>query len=292
MTIQRVVTQAMIDLYDEFTHRTLDRRGFMRDLSRLAGGSAAAAAIVPLLQASAAAAAIVAPDDARVAAREVTVAGPAGPVSGYLVQPSDRSGKLPAVIVIHENRGLNAHIRDVARRVALEGFAALAPDLLSPAGGTPADEDKAREMIGSLDRQATIDSLVAIAGWLRGKDEATGHVGCIGFCWGGGMAGALAVADPKLEAAIVYYGMQPPAGQVGKIKARLMLHYAGLDERINAGIPDFEAALKQAGVDYRLYVYAGANHAFNNDTAVARYDKAVADLAWSRSMGFLHEVLG
>ncbi|HEU0222544.1 MAG TPA: dienelactone hydrolase family protein [Paracoccaceae bacterium] len=287
MTRKHLVTQAMIDLYDEYTHLTLDRRRFIDALAKLAGGTAAAAAIVPLLEARSAAAAIVAADDARIAAADIAYDGASGKLMGYLARPAGAEGPLPAVIVIHENRGLNEHIRDVARRAALAGFLALAPDLLSPAGGTPADEGQARDLLRGLEPEAVEADLVATAAFLRGHELGNGKVGCIGFCWGGGMAGALAVADPELDAAVVFYGSQPRADRVPRIRARLLLHYAGLDERINAGIPDFEAALKEAGTDYQLHMYEGVNHAFHNDTSQARYDAEAASLAWERTIAFL-----
>lgn len=285
------ITQAMIDAYDEYTHLTLDRRGFMEKLTRLAGSGAAAAAIAPLLAADAAQAAIVPADDARLKAQDVTYPGAKGEIEGYLVHPAAATGRLGAVIVIHENRGLNDHIRDVARRVALEGFVALAPDLLSPLGGTPADEEQAREMISRLDRSQRIADEVATIAFLKSSDLTNGKVGAIGFCWGGGAVNDLAVASPDLVAAVPYYGMQPKAEDVPKIKAALMLHYAGLDDRTNAGIDAYKAALDAAGTQYQLFVYEGANHAFNNDTSAARYDKAAADLAWGRTIAFLKEKL-
>ena len=194
---------------------------------------------------------------------------------------------MPAVMVIHENRGLNGHIQDVARRLALEGFLVLAPDFLSPAGGTPGDEDKAREMISALDKVKAVGNAVAAAEYLRGHDGGNGKAGSIGFCWGGGLSLQTAVADPDLGAAVSYYGAQPTAESVPAIKAPLLLHYAGLDDRINAGIPAFEAALKEAGKTYELHVYPNVNHAFNNDTSAARYDQAAAVLAWTRTVSFL-----
>lgn len=291
MTERVEITQEMIRLYDEYTHLTLDRRGFLDRLARAAGSTAAAAAIVPLLEANQARAAIVAADDGRLTAEKVTWPGAAGDVSGYLVRPKDAAGKLPAVIVIHENRGLNPHIQDVTRRMALEGFVALAPDFLSPAGGTPSDEDKAREMIGALDAKQTLDNAVSTVGFLKAHEASTGSVGAIGFCWGGGMVNQLATASPDLAAGVAYYGRTPDAASVPNIKARMMLHYAGLDERINAGIRDYEAALKQAGVAHEIHIYEGVNHAFNNDTSSARYDKAAADLAWSQTVAFLKSAL-
>jgi carboxymethylenebutenolidase len=286
------VTQAMIDAYDEYTHLTLDRRGFMEKLSRLAGSGAAAAAIAPMLAASPARAAIVAADDARLKAEDITYPGAGGEMKGYLVHPAGQGGKLPAVIVIHENRGLNGHIRDVARRVALEGFVALAPDLLSPLGGTPADEDQARDMISKLDKAQKVADEVATLEFLKAHQLTTGKVGVVGFCWGGGAANDLAVAAPDLAAAVAYYGQQPAAADVPKIHAALLLHYAGLDERINAGIDAFRKALDASGKEYTVYVYDGVNHAFNNDTSQARYDKAAADLAWGRTIAFFKEKLG
>ena len=281
------ITQAMIDAYDEYTHLTLDRRRFMEKLTGLAGSAAAAAAIAPLLAANGAKAEIVAANDTRVTGEDITYPGAGGDMKGYLVRPAEVSGKLPAVIVIHENRGLNPHIRDVARRMALEGFLALAPDFLSPAGGTPTDEDKAREMIGALDAAATTANAAAIVEFLEGHAQSTGKVGAIGFCWGGGLVNRLAVGSPDLKAGVAYYGAQPKAEDVPKIKAALLLHYAGLDERINAGIDAYQKALKDNGKDATIYVYDGVNHAFNNDTSAARYDKAAADLAWSRTVEFL-----
>lgn len=285
------ITQAMIDAYDEYTHLTLDRRRFMEKLTGLAGSAAAAAAIAPLLAANGAKAEIVAANDTRVTGEDITYPGAGGDMKGYLVRPAEVSGKLPAVIVIHENRGLNPHIRDVARRMALEGFLALAPDFLSPAGGTPTDEDKAREMIGALDAAATTANAAATVAFLEGHAQSTGKVGAIGFCWGGGLVNRLAVGSPDLKAGVAYYGAQPKAEDVPKIKAALLLHYAGLDERINAGIEAYQKALKDNGKDATIYVYDGVNHAFNNDTSAARYDKAAADLAWSRTVEFLRTKL-
>jgi len=287
------ITQEMIQAYDDYTHLTLDRRDFMQKLKKLTGSAAAAAAIAPMLAASQAKAAIVAEDDPRLKTETITYPGAEGQtMAGYLAMPADASGPLPAVMVIHENRGLNPHIEDVARRVALEGFLALAPDFLTPSGGTPEDEDKAREMIGALDRTQTTANAVATIAFLKGNDMSNGKVGVIGFCWGGGLVNQTAVhAGADVTAAVPYYGAQPAADDVGQIKAKLMLPYAGLDERIGAGIPDYEAALKAAGVDYQIYIYEGANHAFNNDTSEARYNKEAADLAWSRTIAFLSETL-
>lgn len=279
------ITQAMIDAYDEYTHLTLDRRGFMEKLTKLAGTGAAAAAIAPLLAANSARAAIVAEDDARLNAEDITWAGAEGEMKGYLVRPAGLAGKAGTVIIIHENRGLNAHIKDVARRVALEGFVALAVDYLSPLGGTPADEDKARELFSQLDPAKTAANGAATVTFLKGHELGNGKVGAVGFCWGGGTVNNLAVASPDLTAGVAYYGAQPKEG-IDKIKAALLLHYAGQDERINAGIKAYEEALKAAGKEFTVYIYDGAQHAFNNDTSEARYNKEAADLAWGRTIEF------
>ncbi|MFA7416343.1 MAG: dienelactone hydrolase family protein [Rhizobium sp.] len=285
------ITQAMIDAYDEYTHLTLDRRRFMERLTLLAGSGAAAALIAPMLAASKASAAMVEENDGRLAAGDVTYPGGAGEMKGYLVQPKDAAGPLPGGIVIHENRGLNPHIRDVARRLALEGFIVLAPDFLSPLGGTPEDEDKARDLFSTLDLTAAVNNAEASRVYLAGYEQANGQVGAVGFCWGGGLVNRLAVASPALGAAVAYYGAQPPADQVSSIEAPLLLHYAGLDERINAGIEAYKAALEGAGKTFEIHMYEGVNHAFNNDTSEARYDKKAADLAWSRTIAFLKKNL-
>ncbi|MFC0193344.1 dienelactone hydrolase family protein [Aureimonas pseudogalii] len=285
------ITQAMIDAYDEYTHLTLDRRGFMGKLTGLAGSAPAAAAIAPLLAASGAAAAVVAPDDPSVTAGRTAFDAGGTPMQGYLARPAAAAGLLGGVMVIHENRGLNAHVEDVARRMAKAGFAALAPDFLSPDGGTPADEDRARAMIGGLDPACTVALATGTADWLAKASGVNGKVGAVGFCWGGGLVNDLAVADPRLAAGIAYYGRQPKTEDVARIRGAVMLHYAGLDERINAGLPAYRAALEAAKVEHRIFVYDGVNHAFNNDTSAARYDKAASDLAWERTTGFLREKL-
>jgi carboxymethylenebutenolidase len=285
------ITQDIIRLYDEYTHLTLDRRGFMDKLAKLTGSAAAAAAIVPLVAANAARASIVPPDDARIETQTITYPGASGDVEAYLVMPADRSGPLPAVIVIHENRGLNPHIMDVTRRIALEGFVALGVDFLSPAGGTPEDEDRAREMIGQLDSATTVANAVAAVAFLSEHEATNGNVGAVGFCWGGGMVNQLAVASPDLAAGVVYYGSSPAPEEVAQIEARMLLHYASLDERINAGVPAFEEALQAADIDYTLHMYEGVNHAFNNDTSAARYDEEAANLAFERTIAFFRETL-
>jgi carboxymethylenebutenolidase len=285
------MNQAIIDLYDEYTHRPLPRRVFLERLAVLAGGAAAATALLPILENNYARAAIVPADDARIDAARTSYRGAAGEVRGYLAKPKGAAARLPGVVVVHENRGLNPHIEDVARRVAIAGYVALAPDFLSQVGGTPANEDAAREAHGKIDRAVAIRDAVAAVGYLAGRPDSSGKIGCIGFCWGGGIANEVAVNAPGLAAAVPFYGPAPKAEDVLKIKARLLLHYAGLDERINAGIPAYESALKAAGVRYAIHTYPNVNHAFHNDTAGARYDKAAAELAWSRTLAFLGENL-
>jgi carboxymethylenebutenolidase len=285
------VKQAIIDLYDEFTHRGLDRRVFMHRLAELAGGTAAATAALAVLRADPARAAMVPADDPRVAAENVVIREGAESLKGYLVRPAGASGRLPGVVVVHENRGLNPHIEDVARRLAVAGFNGLAVDFLSSAGGTPTDEDQARDLIGKLDMGAVVAEAEAAVAWLKGRPDSNGKVGIVGFCWGGGVVGRVAAADPDLDAGVVFYGRTPPLDQVPNIKAPLLLHYAGLDERINADVPAFEAALKQAGKPYTLYRYEGVNHAFHNDTSAARYDAAAANLAWTRTVEFFKQQL-
>jgi carboxymethylenebutenolidase len=285
--------QRIINLYDRFTHGFINRREFLDRLGELAGSAAAAAALVPLLQNDPAKAAAVAPDDLRLLSDLVTYPAPDGTkVSGYLARPKNKT-KRPAVIVIHENRGLVDHIKDVTRRLAVEGFLALGVDMLSPYGGTPADEDKARDMFADkVKPEEAAPRIAAAVGYLQQHPESTGNVGAIGFCWGGGMVNRLAVLSPGLKAGVAYYGVQVSADQVPAIQAPLLLHYAGNDERVDAGIPAYEAALKANGKRYTIYVYEGAQHAFNNDTSAARYNKAAADLAWGRTLAFLKDNLG
>lgn len=285
--------QRIINLYDRFTHGFINRREFLDRLGELAGSAAAAAALVPLLQNDPAKAAAVAPDDLRLLPDWVTYPAPDGTkISGYLARPK-KTTKRPAVIVIHENRGLSDHIKDVTRRLAVEGFLALSVDMLSPYGGTPADEDKARDMFADkVKPEEAAPRIAAAVGYLQQHPESTGNVGAIGFCWGGSMVNRLAVLSPALKAAVAYYGVQVPADQVPAIQAPLLLHYAGNDERVDAGIPAYEAALKANGKRYTIYVYEGAQHAFNNDTSAARYNKAAADLAWGRTLTFLKDNLG
>lgn len=282
--------QKYIDLFDRYTHGQMKRRDFLERLAILAGGTAAASALLPVLENNYAKAEMVAENDTRILPETLSYESTVGKLSGYLVKQK-QFPKAGGVIVIHENRGLNAHIKDVARRLATEGFLALAPDYLSIKGGTPEDADKARDMIGTLTADETVAISRASLAALAARADCTGKVAAIGFCWGGGQVNDLAVAEPALAAGVAYYGRQAKADQVASIKAPLLLHYAGLDERINAGIADFEKALKDNGKFYELYMYEGANHAFNNDTNAARYNKDAAELAWSRTVEFLRKNL-
>ncbi len=283
--------QKIINLYDRFTHGGMNRREFLDRLAELAGSTVAAAALLPLLQNDYAQAAIVPPDDGRLAAERVSYDSPKGKINGYLVRAKAK-GKRPAVIVIHENRGLNPHIEDVARRLAVEGYLAFAPDLLSVNGGTPPDEDKARELHTKTEREDMIAAALAAVPVMLKHGESTGKVGAVGFCFGGGVVNRMAAGSPDLGAAVPYYGVQVPAEMVPAIKAPLLLQYAETDENINKGIAGYEAALKANNKKYTLHTYAGTQHAFNNDTGAARYNKAAADLAWGRTLAFFAENLG
>jgi carboxymethylenebutenolidase len=280
------MNQDIIHLYDEYTHTPLDRRTFLTRLAELTGGLAAAMAMIPLLEANQAHAAQLAPNDERLETERTSYKGVTGDVKVYTANPKGAT-KLPTVLVIHENRGLNTHIEDITRRIALEGFFAIATDLLSPLGGTPSNEDTAREMIGKLAAVETIQNLTAGITFFAKQQRSNGNVGAMGFCWGGGTVGELAVNASNLKAGVVYYGRQPKAIDVEKISAPLLLHYAGLDTRVNEGIAAFEESLKKAQKKYTLYVYEGVNHAFNNDTSQARYNKQAADTAWGRTIAFL-----
>jgi len=281
--------QRIINLYDRYTHSQIGRKEFMKQLAILTGGTAAAMTVLPLLQNNYAAATPF--DSADITSENITYAGVDGDVKAVLAKPKGKSG-IGGVVVIHENRGLNPHIIDVTRRMASEGFIALGVDALSPLGGTPADEDKGRELIGQLDMAKTVQNYLKGLAYLRNTEGSNGKVGCVGFCWGGAMAGRLAVNDPNLQASVAYYGSQPDAADVPTIQASLMLHYAGLDERINAGIPAYEEALKANDVEYQLYIYEGVNHAFNNNTSPTRYDAEAAKLAWKRTVDFFKSRLG
>lgn len=276
--------QQIIKLYDEYTHSGISRKDFMRKLAVITGSSAIALTLLPLLENNYASAAEL--DETGLFTEKVSYPGVDGEMKAILAKPKGKK-HLGAVVVIHENRGLNPHIIDITKRVAAEGFLAMGVDALSPFGGTPVDEDKARDLIGKLDPDKNLQNYLKGLQYLRNHKDANGKTGCVGFCWGGGMASKLAVNDPDLQAAVAYYGSQPKAEEVPKIKAALMLHYAGLDERINAGIPEYENALKANNNDYQLFIYEDVNHAFNNNASPTRYNEAAAKLAWKRTIGFL-----
>jgi carboxymethylenebutenolidase len=282
-----------IALHDHFTHVSHDRRAFMAEMTRLAGSAAAAQALIAAIAANPAAAAIVPENDPRIISATVRWPGAGGhEMQGYLVRAKGTKGKLPAVIIIHENRGLQPYTRDVARRAALAGFLALAPDFLSPAGGTPASEDAAREAIGKLDLAATVADGVATVNHMTARKLSNGKVGVVGFCWGGAMVNRIAVAaGHALAAGVAFYGPPPPPAEAAKVKAALLLHYAANDERVNAGAGAWVEALKAAGVSVQRHDYPGTEHAFHNDTAQARYNAQAANLAWDRTIAFLKEKL-
>src|SRR4030042_1051528 len=285
-----MMDQKIIDLYDDYTRELIHRREFLRRLGLLAGGNAAALALLPILENSGAQAQIVSKDDPRLGTEYIKYPGATGDIRAYLARPKGME-KLPAVLAIHENRGLVPHIEDVSRRIALEGFLALAPDALTPLGGTPEDQEKALALIQKLDGPSTLQNYIAAVKFLKTHPVSNGKVGAVGFCWGGGMANQLAVHSPDLSAVVPYYGKQPATEDVPKIKAALLILYAGIDPWINPGIPAFEAALKKASVDYKIFMYEGTQHAFNNDTNTARYHKEAAQLAWQRTIAFFKEKL-
>ncbi len=284
------MNQQIADLHDEFETGSMSRRSFVSRFAELAGGTAAALAVVPLVEENSALAQIVSESDDRLVIARVEYNASGTKVAGYLARLKGGQ-KRPAVIVIHENRGLTPHIQDVTRRLAVEGFLAFAPDMLSPLGGTPTDQNQATQMIRSLNADETVARLAAAVPFLARHPESTGKVGAVGFCWGGGMANRLAAAGTSLNASVPYYGAQLPAAEVPKITAPLLLQYGSLDQRINAGIADFEAALKSNKKIYELYMYEGAAHAFNNDTNAASYNKEAATLAWQRTIAFFKKYL-
>ena len=281
----------VLKLFDQYVHGQLDRRGFLSQAGRYAVGGTTAAGLLATLSPSFAAQ-VVAANDPRIKASYVEYPSPKGygKLHAYLVEPSAGAGKRPAVLVVHENRGLNPHIEDIARRLAVDGFIAFAPDALFPLGGYPGDEDKARELFAKLDQAKTRADFVEAADILKKHKDGNGRVGVVGFCYGGGIANYLATALPTLDAVVAFYGAQPPAAEVGKIKAPLLIHDAGKDQRILAGWPAYEAALKAAKVDYQHFVYPDVEHGFNNDTT-PRYDEAAARVAWQRTVEFLRKHL-
>ena len=276
------------ELYEEYRNGNVSRREFMKKLALVTGGTAAAVVILPGCSGTSASAA--GKSVMNVIGEFINYPGASGDVRAWISIPEGKK-KYPGVIVIHENRGLTPHIRDVNNRMAEEGFVALAPDALSPLGGTPEDQDKARDMFSQLDRQQTVNNFVAAVKYLETHPRTTGKVGCTGFCWGGAMTNQVAVNSPDLDAAVPYYGSTPASEDVPKIRAKMMAHYASDDERINSGIPAFEEALKQAGIEYQIFIYEGTQHAFNNDTG-PRYNKEAAGQAWERTTTFFREKLG
>ena len=282
----------VLDLFDKYVHGLLSRRGFLNSAAKYAAGAVTAELLLEQLSPNFAMAQQVPASDARIQARYVEVPSPQGygKLRGYLVQPAQGRGKQPTVLVVHENRGLNPHIEDIARRLALDGFIAFAPDALFPLGGYPGDEDKARDLFPKLDQTKTRADFIAAAQYLKSLPQGNGKVGVVGFCYGGGIANYLATQLPDLAAVVPFYGSQPSAEEAARIKAPLLLHYAGNDERVNAGWPKYEEALKAAKVPYQAYVYPGVEHGFNNDTT-PRYDAAAAKLAWQRTVAFFNQHL-
>ena len=275
--------QQFINLYDEYTHKPLGRQEFISRLIKMAGSTAAAMALLPMLEINAAKAATVPEED--LFTERITYPGINGDMQAYVARPK-KEAKYAAVIVIHENRGLNAHIEDVTRRAANAGYLAIAPNALSSLGGTPANEDEARTLFQQLKAEDSLQNFIKVFDYLPGRKDCNGKYGCVGFCWGGAMTNKLAVNVPSLKAGVAFYGGQPNAADVPKIKAAMQLHYAGLDERINAGIPAYEAALKAGDIHYEINMYADVNHAFHNDTAPTRYNAEAAKLAWQRTIDF------
>ena len=277
----------LLILFDAYVHGALDRRGFLEKARRYAVGGVTATMLLDALNPKFAEAQQVPKDDTRLKAGFVEYPSPQGngTMRGYLARPAKATGKLPAILVVHENRGLNPHIEDIARRIALDDYMAFAPDALFPAGGYPGDEDKARELFKTLDQTKTREDFVAAASFVRTRPDSTGRLGAVGFCYGGGIVNMLATRVPELAAGVPFYGGPAPIADVPKIKAALMLQFAGTDERINAAWPEYEAALKAAGATYEAHTYPGTQHGFNNDTT-PRYDEKAAKLAWERTMAF------
>lgn len=280
---------AVLELFDGYIHGFLSRRDFLDRAARHAVGGFTAAAMLESLTPNYALAQQVPKDDARIHVEYLTYASPqgSGTMRGYFARPASAAGKLPGVLVYHENRGLNPYIEDVARRLAVENFVAFAPDALTPAGGYPGDEEKAARLFSQLDPKKRTEDLMAAYGFLASRPECNGTIGAVGFCFGGGIVNLLAVREPHLAAAVPFYGAQPSAADTAKIKAPLLIHYAGIDARIDAGWPAWEAALKANGVHYEMHMYANVNHGFHNDTT-PRYDRTAATLAWSRTLPFFN----
>ena len=284
--------QELLILFDAYVHGTIDRRGFLDRAQKFAVGGMTAGMLLAALSPDFARAQVVPKDDKRINTEMVEYPSTAGngTVKGYLAKPVNMTGKLPVVLVVHENRGLNPHIEDIARRLALDNFVAFAPDALTPLGGYPGDEDKARELFAKLDQKKATEDFVAAANFLQNRPESNGKIGAVGFCYGGGMVHTLSIRVPELNAAVPFYGNQPAPADAAKVKAPLLIQFAAVDERINASWPAYEAALKAAGVRYTAYQYPGTQHGFNNDTT-PRYDAAAAKLAWDRTLEFFNKTL-
>ncbi|MEJ0087578.1 MAG: dienelactone hydrolase family protein [Pseudomonadota bacterium] len=282
------IDKRIIDLYNEYVHSALPRRDFMTRLVKIAGGTAAALAVLPLIEPNYAQARQTEPDDKRLATEKLQFNGPDGPVKAYVARPRKlrRRDRIPGILVIHENRGLNEHIEDVTRRVALAGYMAVAPDGLSSAGGAPADQEAARDLFAKTDGARIASDILAAVPWLAGDASNNGKIGVVGFCYGGGLALRAAVENIGVDAAVAYYGKQLPAQDTKRLRVPILLHYAGNDERVNAGIPEFKAALDAQGATYTIEMYPGTDHGFNNDSSAARYNDEAARLAWSRTIAF------
>ena len=283
-----MLDQKIINLYDEYTHKPLTRKDFMVRLVQLAGSTTAALSMLAMLESGCSTAAKTPTDE--LMTENVTYPGAKGDMMAYVARPKANK-KYAAVVVIHENRGLNAHIEDVTRRVARAGYLAIAPNALSPLGGTPANEDEARKLFTQLNAEDSLQNFIKAFDYLGNRKDCNDHFGCVGFCWGGAMSNKLAVNVPSLKAAVVFYGTQPAVEDVPKIKAAIQIHYASLDERVNARMAEYENALKAANIEYEQYLYEGINHAFHNDTSTARYNEAAAKLAWQRTIAFFDREL-
>ena len=284
--------QELLILFDAYVHGTIDRRGFLDRAQKFAVGGMTAGMLLTALSPDFARAQVVPKDDSRLKTEMLEYASPngSGTVKGYLAKPANMTGKLPVVLVVHENRGLNPHIEDITRRLALDNFVAFAPDALTPLGGYPGDEDKAREQFAKLDQKKTSEDFVAAANFLKSRPESSGKLGAVGFCFGGGVVHMLSTRMPELNAGVPFYGNHPAASEATKVKAPLLIQFAGIDDRINAAWPAYEAALKAANANYTAHMYTGTQHGFNNDTT-PRFDAAAAKLAWGRTMEFFNKTL-
>lgn len=282
------MNQNIINLYDEYTHKPLSRKTFIKRLILLTGSSGAAMSLLPMLESDYMNTVLAKSDD--LFTEYITYPGVQGEMKAYVARPKELR-PYPTVVVMHENRGLNGHIEDVTRRAAQAGFLAIAPNALAPLGGTPENEDEARKLFTQLKAEDNLANFIKLFDYLPSRKDSNGNYGCVGFCWGGAMANSLAVNVPTLKAAVAFYGRQPEVADVPKIKAAMQLHYASLDERVNAGIPAYEEALKKNDISYQLFMYEGVNHAFHNNTSAARYNEAAAHLAWERTIAFFTKYL-